>query len=1190
MKRLLLLSFFLGSLGVVLLAQETPSSSQAFTAKDEKVQGFLPKEDLGILKHLQNHPTHDGRGILVAVIDTGIDLDHPGLQHTSTGERKIVDFYDSTGAGEIPCPVTASVEKGRVQGLSGKWLNLEGVRLQDTEVQLGLISTAKIFPESLVQRLQKEKNQAEERRRIQEEDQQFQEQLQELSAEEKECVELSTKILSAGHHLDILLVSTPEGKRALIDTDGDGDLREEHLLDSFKESGDFVHFGLGYQLNAAVKIKEGGIELYFDAGGHGTHVAGIIGAYYEPQHPLNGLAPGVQFLSIRIGNPLLHNATSHLSLLKAVDYAIRQGAQIINCSFGGPSFENNGAEVSSLALQEILEKFPVLMCISAGNEGPAFGTVGSPATTRNAFAVGALLPSKTQNSNYGVVDVVPTTLFDFSSRGPLRNGELGVDFIAPGAAFSPIPTWHNMKHDNWNGTSMAAPQLSGALAVLLSGLAQEKILWTRPRLRNALERTARSFPQLSLIEQGNGLPQIPAAFQLLLREKALGDCRDYDLEYQQGDQLARGAFFKKEKEEPFFFNFKATPQILPEEKVHFSRQVALKSDVPWLQVADRGMITQQGIQVRVKVLPHLLSEGVHCGRIWANRLDGPALGYEFWFPVTFFAPQHELQAEYSLPCKPGERQALYFQSPAWATHFYAEVQDILHSNSYMFSCRQLSDWKGAGQGNERFWKNLVLKRSESFLAPIQGDELTELVVFPRFRQNHQGLLALKPRFIGFHLGIDSPSEQRSSQNGVLLYCGAKGSGFEGKLQAEFTHTLEDLPLDWTLGRDPQHPELLTQHTFFLQRGTSTFGLEAGESIELVTRHHPVFFDFLDDVHFVLKDPQGRSVTRSFVTRKTLNYTASLTGLYTLEVEVVTLGREILMEKGMFTVELRRPLETPLQGEFFVQPLDGFRKKEASPNLSLEENQKTIRYLKYPSRDPQKHYTGKLKFQENRYGVLAEIPLELPALHPTFSFKPLEETSHSTFLKQWQEAIRFQQSTEIQKALQHSKTLSLPASETLLELQIQSRLPLKNSEKRDPLELESLEKAIQKKIETLSLKDAESLKEKVKWGLWRCRLALQNNKLEEAEKEFFQILPLDLNSPYWAYFHFESAFHRKDYVKALHFLKEIEKQQGFHLTQRLELYTLLEWKNASKLLLSDYLVHYPQDHEPYYQRLQRLEKE
>ncbi|HEU4570891.1 MAG TPA: hypothetical protein VFS07_10005, partial [Gemmatimonadales bacterium] len=70
-------------------------------------RGLMPLEATGIPAFLQAHPEWDGRGVLIAILDSGIDPGVDGLQTTTTGEPKIADLRDFSGEGRVAlAPVT----------------------------------------------------------------------------------------------------------------------------------------------------------------------------------------------------------------------------------------------------------------------------------------------------------------------------------------------------------------------------------------------------------------------------------------------------------------------------------------------------------------------------------------------------------------------------------------------------------------------------------------------------------------------------------------------------------------------------------------------------------------------------------------------------------------------------------------------------------------------------------------------------------------------------------------------------------------------------------------------------------------------------------------------------------------------------------------------------------------------------
>ena len=219
----------------------------------------------------------------------------------------------------------------------------------------------------------------------------------------------------------------------------------------------------------AVVSCSGCVERWGDDAGHGTHVAGTIAASNNDRYVL-GVAPDARLHSVKV---LYSNGWgSYSDIAEGIKWAADQNYDIISMSIGGSS---------SFTLRESIsyarDQGSVLVA-AAGNTGPCSNCV--------------LYPAK-----YGGVMGVSATkegggLADFSSTGT------SVDIAAPGKSIN--STFNDGGTQVYSGTSMAAPHVSGAAALLLSenpGLTATEV---REKLKNAAKDT-----DLGPNEEGAGI-------------------------------------------------------------------------------------------------------------------------------------------------------------------------------------------------------------------------------------------------------------------------------------------------------------------------------------------------------------------------------------------------------------------------------------------------------------------------------------------------------------------------------------------------------------------------------------------------------------------------------------------------------------------------------------------------------------
>ena len=99
---------------------------------------YLPTNEIGAVQFKQSHATWDGRGVTIGILDSGVDLDNPALQTTSTGERKIVDWVTSVDPlleGDLALAPHADRRHGPLVLLQGRDVDGAGRELPGQPVQ-----------------------------------------------------------------------------------------------------------------------------------------------------------------------------------------------------------------------------------------------------------------------------------------------------------------------------------------------------------------------------------------------------------------------------------------------------------------------------------------------------------------------------------------------------------------------------------------------------------------------------------------------------------------------------------------------------------------------------------------------------------------------------------------------------------------------------------------------------------------------------------------------------------------------------------------------------------------------------------------------------------------------------------------------------------------------------------------------
>lgn len=198
-----------------------------------------------------------------------------------------------------------------------------------------------------------------------------------------------------------------------------------------------------------------------DDHGHGTHVAGIVAAYSEDDG-IYGVAPDADLMIIKANMDNTGDFTV-ASLVRGINYAVDNGADIINMSLG-VSYASGAYDIEQEAIDNAVAAGVTVIC-AAGNYKESHA--GYPAAYDSAIAVSAVGEG-----------------FAFASSYSNYGSE--IDVAAPGTYI--YSTCYNGGYVLNSGTSMACPVVSGVAALIVSANPDED--YTPAELRTILQETA----------------------------------------------------------------------------------------------------------------------------------------------------------------------------------------------------------------------------------------------------------------------------------------------------------------------------------------------------------------------------------------------------------------------------------------------------------------------------------------------------------------------------------------------------------------------------------------------------------------------------------------------------------------------------------------------------------------------------
>ncbi|MGV9406946.1 S8 family serine peptidase [Streptomyces sp. NPDC003667] len=468
---------------------------------------YNPSFETGAVDFVKDHPKADGRGITIGILDSGVDLGHPALQKTTTGERKITDWVTATD----PIIDGDGTWRRMTNPVSGPSFSYGGAtwKAPQGDYQVNL------FRESFTA-----------------------------------GGDAAGDANRDGDTTDVWgVLYDPAAGTVRVDLNNNFDFTDDTPMKPYKDGHQIGYFGTDDPKTDVVERQPFVVQIRKDVptdpyGGdwvgktadfvnigvieseHGTHVAGITSANGLFGGRMSGAAPGAKIVSSRACT--WSGGCTNVALTEGmIDLVANRGVDIVNMSIGGLPALNDGNNARAELYTRLIDTYGVQLVISAGNSGPGANTIGDPGLADKVISVGATISKDTWAANYGSAVETRYAMMPFSSRGPREDGGFTPTLSAPGAAINTTQTWlpgspvaeagYSLPagYSMLQGTSMASPQAAGASALLLSAAKQKGIDLTPADLRTALTSTADHISGVQAYEEGAGLIDIVDAWDAI---------------------------------------------------------------------------------------------------------------------------------------------------------------------------------------------------------------------------------------------------------------------------------------------------------------------------------------------------------------------------------------------------------------------------------------------------------------------------------------------------------------------------------------------------------------------------------------------------------------------------------------------------------------------------------------------------
>jgi subtilisin family serine protease len=457
---------------------------------------YLPTRDVGAPQFVAAHPTYDGRGVTVAVLETvpnlfAPELNEPALTLDGRPTRKIASIHAGPREGGVP-------QRYSMPTPMDTRVTVKGGRFEVGKVSYAAPRQAGEFRFG-----------------------QF-----DAMSERMMCKLFKTPAAMPGKSDLYAVLWDERSGEVWVDTNQDRDFSNEKPLRDYNAHHEVGAWANGLpadqRLGYAVSTdgKAHAVQVHVGCGAHTTSVASVLAGKGFFGGKMSGVAPAARLALF----PVHGNA---FNILETVIRAARTPQVDVIC-YARP-MGGYGWGVYDRVLDRVIERYRKPVINAAGNAGPHLATV-TGGTSRGVILAGGNIHRDTYAALFGTAGGREDYLHFFASRGPLPDGLLKPDVVAPLvslAATSPLDFRPGVerrvaggpdlprRYAVVRGTSFASPMVAGSVALLVSAAKQEKVPCDAERLRWALTASARFLDGYGVHEQGAGLVNVPRAWELL---------------------------------------------------------------------------------------------------------------------------------------------------------------------------------------------------------------------------------------------------------------------------------------------------------------------------------------------------------------------------------------------------------------------------------------------------------------------------------------------------------------------------------------------------------------------------------------------------------------------------------------------------------------------------------------------------